>query len=126
MSATAWIATGQDGRVMHFSKADGWTVDAVIAAPSAAPSDDALATKAARERRYDLRTPLIRAIYDVALAIEDCGASEKLTRAVTLCGELYEPVRVLLEERDTLTAELAQARERIAEMERERQARNRP
>jgi hypothetical protein len=71
-----------------------------------------LEARAARERRYDLRTPIIRAIYDVMQAIEQCGASEKLTHAVTLAGALMEPTRVLLEERDALLAAAPSDRER--------------
>jgi len=56
------------------------------------------------------RHPLLRGIHDACQAVEVCGASTALTSAVTKVGDLMEPARVLLDERDSLRAEVAQAR----------------
>lgn len=34
---SAWIATGPNGKVLHFSKADGWIVDVVVTEPWSKP-----------------------------------------------------------------------------------------
>jgi len=51
------------------------------------------------------RHPILRSIYDVAQAIEACGASEQLTRAVTLAGQLSEQAATILDERDEALAD---------------------
>ena len=41
--------------------------------------------------------PILKQAYDVMQAIEECGASEKLTHAVTLAGKLMEDIDVLVD-----------------------------
>lgn len=46
------------------------------------------------------RHPILRAIHDVMQAIEACGASPELTRAVILAGRLSEPAATILDAHD--------------------------
>jgi hypothetical protein len=45
-----------------------------------------------------LRHPVISQCYDVTQAIEECGASEKLTAAVIKSGALMDRLHVFVEE----------------------------
>ncbi len=42
--------------------------------------------------------PILKQCYDVMQSIEDCGASEKLTHAVTLAGDLMSNINVLVDQ----------------------------
>ena len=48
------------------------------------------------------RHPILLQAYDVCQAIEDCGASEELTHAVILAGELMDSIDALLDENESL------------------------
>lgn len=57
-------------------------------------------------RRLNLkRHPILRAIYDAVQAIEECGASTKLTDAVYATTRLSEMAATLLDERDAALAD---------------------
>ena len=56
--------------------------------------------KGTKERENIMRLdkhPILKQAYDVMQAIEECGASEKLTHAVTLAGKLMEDIDVLVD-----------------------------
>lgn len=76
--------------------------------------------------------PILWQIYEACQAIEDCGASEALTKAVTLTGGISDPVEALVDDRDAaikardcsqkeqtrLARQIAELNDKLAELKR--------